>query len=73
MTKAAIARAALQLPVEDQLELAQTLWDRASPPSDFELTPELKELLEARRQEALENPGAGVPWDEVRDRLLKRA
>ncbi len=73
MTKAAIARAALELPVEDQLELAQTLWERASPPGEPELSPELRGLLEARRQEALENPDAGVPWDEVRDRLLRRA
>lgn len=43
---------------------------RPSAPRKLQLSPELKELLEARRQEVLENPGAGVPWDEIKSRLL---
>jgi putative addiction module component (TIGR02574 family) len=45
MTKTDLARLALELPIEERLDLAQTLWDSASPPDDLELTPELKELL----------------------------
>jgi putative addiction module component (TIGR02574 family) len=37
------------------------------------LTPELKELLEARHREAQADPEAGIPWEDVKARLLKRA
>lgn len=72
MTKADLARLALELPVDEQLELAQTLWNNASPPQDFTLTPELKELLDARRLEAETHPDAGIPWKEMKARLLRR-
>ncbi|HYX25576.1 MAG TPA: addiction module protein [Thermoanaerobaculia bacterium] len=73
MMKADLARLALELPIEEQLDLAQTLWDHASPPADFTLTPELEEVLEARLREAQANPGAGIPWEDMKARLLKRA
>ena len=69
MTVADLTQRALELSVEEQLELAQSIWDHASPPADFDLSPELKTLLEARRLEAIANPGAGVPWHEVKARL----
>jgi len=70
MTKADLTRRALELPVDEQLDLAQTLWEHASPEADFTLPTELKELLETRLQEARTNPEAGVPWEEVKARLL---
>lgn len=73
MTKADLTRRALELPIEEQLDLAQTLWEHASPPAEFTLSPELAELLEERLQEARENPDAGIPWEEVKARLLRRA
>ena len=73
MTKDDLTRIALELPIDDQLDLAQTLWDHASPPADFNLTPELAEVLETRLQEARENPEAGLPWEEVKARLLEGA
>lgn len=73
MVKAELARLAQELPIEDQLDLAQTLWDHASPPADFILTSELKELLEARLREAQADPDAGIPWKEMKARLLRRA
>lgn len=74
MTKADLTRRALELPIDEQLDLAQTLWEHASPPADeFALSPELAELLEERLQEARENPDAGIPWEEVKARLLRRA
>jgi len=72
MTKAAIARLALELPIDERLDLAQTLWDSASPPEDFELTPELRNLLDDRLREAEAHPEAGVTWEEMKARLLKR-
>ncbi len=73
MTKNAVARLALSLPLEDQLEIAQTLWDHAAPKAEGHLSPELVQLLEARRLEALGAPEAGVPWEEVKARLSRRA
>lgn len=37
-----------------------------------ELTPEEKHLLESRLAEHDQNPGAGVPWEEVKARLLAK-
>jgi hypothetical protein len=59
MMKADLARLALELPIEEQLDLAQTLWDHASSPADFTLTPELEELLEARLKPILEREFPG--------------
>ncbi|MFL6292139.1 MAG: addiction module protein [Thermoanaerobaculia bacterium] len=73
MTKADLTRHALELPLEEQLDLAQELWVHGSPSADFSLSDELKELLEARLLEARTNPEAGVPWEEVKARLLRRA
>ena len=72
MTKSEIAQQALSLPFEDQLDLVQTLWENASSPLDFELSPELKELLEARLKEAQENPDDGLTWEEVKARVFER-
>lgn len=73
MTKADLTRLALELPIDEQLELAQTLWDNASPPEDFTLTPEIRDLLDARLLEAEKNPEASIPWEEMKARLLRRA
>jgi putative addiction module component (TIGR02574 family) len=72
MTKADLTRQALELPLDDQLDLAQALWEHASPVADYSLPPELEQLLAARLLEAHENPEAGVPWEEVRARLFER-
>ena len=73
MTKADLTRRALDLPIEEQLELAQTLWEHASPAADCSLSDDLKNLLEARLLEARANPEAGVSWEDVKARLLSRA
>lgn len=72
MTKSEITREALSLPVEDQLDLAQALWENASPPAEFELSPELKQTLEERLKEAQEDPAGGLTWEEVKARVLER-
>lgn len=71
MTKVEIVTEALKLPMEEQLELAQRLWENAAPPADHELTAELKELLEARRAEALAHPEDGISWEEAKARILE--
>lgn len=72
MMKTDLTRLALELPIDERLDLAQTLWDSASPPDDFEVTPELRQLLDARLQEAEDNPEAGITWEQMKARLLKR-
>ncbi len=73
MTKADLTRLALELSIDERLDLAQTLWDSASPPEDFTLTPELQDLLDARLREAEVNPDTSVTWEEMKARLLRRA
>jgi putative addiction module component (TIGR02574 family) len=73
MTKADLTRLALELPIDERLDLAQTLWDSASPPDDFTLTPELRDLLDARLLEAEANPDTDISWEEMKARLLRRA
>lgn len=73
MTKADLTRLALELPIDQRLDLAQTLWDSASPPEDFTLTPELRDFLDARLLEAEEHPETSVTWEEMKARLLRRA
>jgi len=73
MTRVDLTRRALELPIEEQIELAQTLWEHASPAADFTLSNELKDLLEARLLEARANPEAGMLWEDVKARLLDRA
>jgi putative addiction module component (TIGR02574 family) len=71
MSKLDLLDQALALSVEDQLDLAQRLWERASPPKGDFLSKELVDLLETRRQEALADPGGSVPWSEVKARLTQ--
>ncbi len=68
MTSADLKRHAFQLPVDEQLDLAQALWEHASPPAS-DLSPELARLLEERRAHVLANPDSGSTWEEVKARL----
>ena len=72
MTKADLTRLALELPIDERLDLAQTLWDSASPPEDLTLTPELRDLLDARLLDAEAHPDTSVTWEEMKARLLRR-
>ena len=70
MTKTEITKAALGLSVQDQLDVARRLWENAAP-DPLELSPELKELLDARLAELDANPAAGIPWQEAHARIRK--
>jgi putative addiction module component (TIGR02574 family) len=69
MTKDELLRLALELPIDDRLDLAQAIWDSASPPAGFRLTPDLERLLDARLAEAKADPGRGITWEEMAARL----
>ena len=71
MTRADLTRLALELPVDERLDLAQMLWDSAALPEDFKLTPELRDLLDARLLDAEANPDEHH-LGEMKARLLRR-
>jgi hypothetical protein len=70
MTKTELAQHALALPIEEQLDLEQEIWEHAFPPSDLRLSDDLRGLLKERRAEALAHPEEVVPREEARVRLL---
>jgi hypothetical protein len=71
MTRLDLERHAFSLSIEDQLDLAETLWEHASPPVAISSDGELGELLDARREQVLRSPEASRPWAKVKARLLQ--
>lgn len=59
------------LPVEDQIEYVQSLWDRIAAHPDRVPVPEWH-LDELRRRESALDPSKTSTWDEVRERILRR-
>ena len=66
-----------ELPVEEQIEYVQALWDRiAATPERVPVPDWHLKLIDQRRDELDANPDDAVSWDEVRDELdakLRRA
>lgn len=63
----------LQLPAEQRLALAQTLWESVEPSEEarFVSLPDWRRDLLAERLEDLErNPDDEQPWDEAKAELL---
>ena len=65
------------LPVDEQIDYVQTLWDRMAAREDQVPVPEWhREILDERLAECQANPEAGRPWEQVeadlRTRLTKR-
>jgi putative addiction module component (TIGR02574 family) len=63
----------LALSVSERIRLAQEIWDSiAALPDSVALTPADREELDRRLAAYHQDPRAGAPWPEVRDRLLRR-
>ncbi len=61
----------LALPVEERIELAQSIWDSvAAVPEAVKLTPAQRSELELRLKEYKTDPTAGSPWSKVRERII---
>jgi putative addiction module component (TIGR02574 family) len=61
----------LELPVEERLKLVEALWESvAECPEALELTAAQKQELDRRLAAYEHDPAAGVPWAELKQRLL---
>ncbi len=72
MTTALLKKAA-KLPVPDRIKLVEDIWNSiADEPDEFPLTPAQKRELDRRIELMRKNPGRGIPWEEAKQRILKR-
>ncbi len=73
MTKTELRSEALQLPVEDRLELAEALWESLElEPLQLELPAWQREILDERLAADEAAPESGSPWEEVKQRILAK-
>ena len=71
--KAITANDLLSLPITERLRLVEYLWDSiADVPEAVELTDAQRRELDERLEQFHQDPNAGSPWNEVKDRILKR-
>jgi len=71
MSAAEILEELRQMPEAQRRELVETI---AMEFGDFndELTPEQVAELDRRAEDALKNPGRGIPWEQLRDEMLRK-
>ncbi len=61
------------LNIEERLELIESLWESLTvDPSNIPITDAQKKMLDERLDEIEAGDDVGAPWEEVRDRILKR-
>ncbi|HEX4963903.1 MAG TPA: addiction module protein [Thermoanaerobaculia bacterium] len=73
MTKSDLQREVLRLPVEEQLELAEAIWDRVEHAAPQPSLPDWqRDLLDERIAADDAEPEAGSPWGEVQQRILSK-
>jgi putative addiction module component (TIGR02574 family) len=71
MTKMQIQREALQLPVEERLEVAEAIWESLESAADQPPLPDWqRKILDERIAEDDADPETGSPWEEVKQRIL---
>ncbi len=57
----------------EQLVLAQQIWDLGHEGAEVpEEDPEFREELQRRVQQAIDNPHAGIPWEQVKTQMLQK-
>lgn len=57
---------------EERLRLLGEIWDSLAPVDEGEIPEQHREELARRIAAADADPAAGIPWEEVRDRLRGR-
>jgi putative addiction module component (TIGR02574 family) len=64
----------LKLSAMERAEIAMALWESltdAEREAELALTPEQEAELDRRLAEHIANPGSAIPWDEVRQKLVR--
>lgn len=62
-----------ELSIEEKIDYVQSLWDHiAADAGTVPLTDWQKKVLDRRLTAFEKDPDAGVPWEELRDRLRKK-
>lgn len=64
----------LQMSVAERIQLVEDIWDSiAASPESVPVTDAQKEELDRRLQAYAENPGEGVAWDELKEKVRQSA
>jgi putative addiction module component (TIGR02574 family) len=71
MSKMEILEELRRMPKAERRELVETI-DLEFGDFNDELTPEQAAELERRAEDALKNPGRGIPWEQLRDQTLAK-
>jgi len=62
-----------ELSIEEKIDYVQSLWDRIAPDvNTVPLTDWQRQVLERRLAAHDKDPDAGVPWEELRERLRSK-
>ncbi len=64
----------LELSVSERIQMVEDIWDSiAAVPEAVPLSEEQKRELDRRLQAYHQNPDAGSPWSEVKERIRNRS
>ncbi len=63
-----------RLSLEDQLALAEAIWDHATRTAESSPLTEVQRIeLEHRLSDSIAHPERTIPWESVKERLLSKA
>jgi len=64
----------IKLPIQERIRIVEAIWDSvAEHPDQVELMPWQAEELDRRFAAYQANPSEGIPWEEVKRRILSGA
>ncbi|MGI8996306.1 MAG: addiction module protein [Pyrinomonadaceae bacterium] len=64
----------LQMSIAEQIQLVEDIWDSiAASPEAVPLTEAQRQELDRRLEAYAQNPGAGISWDELKEKVRNPA